>query len=541
MIMQIHKNVLTMGYRYSNICVSNDLIQLTNVPIIKKEVVCMEKYFMGIDTGTQGVRIGICNKKGEMVYTGEKKWKTIYPEVGWAEQHPDTWWDGITGLFEEISKNLRPEQLKEIRACCVCATSSTVIPVTVEGEPLMNAMMWMDARSREEMNFINATGHPVLQFCGEETSFEWMVPKALWMKKHRRELYDSCYKIVEQLDWINFKLTGEFSSSICNTTCKWNYVSSLGGYQDDFFEMIGFADYREKLVTDVYKIGDPIGKIRAELAKRFNFSEDMEIVCGSIDAHMALFGMNVLEENKLGIIMGTSFVHLCFSKDMPVIKGIWGPYENAILDGYWLLEGGQISASGLVNWFKENFHIEGTPDNPYKILTETLKKTDIGAEGLTVLDFFQGNRTPYKDGKAKGVIYGLNVKHTWEHIYRALLEAISFGTFNIIKNYEEQGYSVNSITACGGVTKDEAWMQMIADISGKEITINRDSQAGVLGCCVVSASQGRYYKTFQEAAGHMVTKKKVIKPDLSKHERYRKPFLKYLDLYTRLKDMMAAE
>ena len=101
---------------------------------------------------------------------------------------------------------------------------------------------------------------------------------------------------------------------------------------------------------------------------------------------------------------------------------------------------------------------------------------------------------------AKGVIFGLNIKHTWKHIYRAVLESVSYGTQNIIRNFEEQGYPVESITACGGVTKDRRWLQMISDVTGKPIIVNENIQAGVLGCCVVAASKGRFYDDFQSAA-----------------------------------------
>lgn len=112
----------------------------------------------------------------------------------------------------------------------------------------------------------------------------------------------------------------------------------------------------------------------------------------------------------------------------PDMKGIWGPYDGAVLDNMWLLEGGQISASGLVNWFRHNFHIPEKDGNPYGNLLGIPDEIPIGADGVTVLDFFQGNRTPYKDAMAKGVIFGLNIKHTWKHIYRAVLESVSYGT-----------------------------------------------------------------------------------------------------------------
>ena len=498
----------------------------------------MEAYFMGIDTGTQGVRIGISDTRGKLIFEKEQKWETEFPKVGWAEQNPLNWWEAVNGIFEQIAHTLDSEIRQNIKACCVCATSTTAIPVDQEGRPLMNAMMWMDARSRKEMQEINDTGHPVLDYCGKETSFEWMIPKALWIKRHRKDIYDVCYRIVDQLDWMNYQLCGKWSSSICNTTCKWNYVSSMGGYQRDFFEQIGFEDYEEKLTMRVDKIGDPVGTIRPELSEKYGFSREMQIVQGGIDAHMAMFGLDVLKPGKLGVIMGTSFIHLCLSDEKPDMKGIWGPYDGAVLDNMWLLEGGQISASGLVNWFRHNFHIPEKDGNPYGNLLGIPDEIPIGADGVTVLDFFQGNRTPYKDAMAKGVIFGLNIKHTWKHIYRAVLESVSYGTQNIIRNFEEQGYPVASITACGGVTKDRRWLQMISDVTGKPIIVNENIQAGVLGCCVVAASKGRFYNDFQSAAEHMVKPKFIVEPDMKNHEEYQPYFHKYLELYESLKDLM---
>ena len=484
------------------------------------------------------MRIGISDTRGKLVFEKEQKWETEFPKVGWAEQNPLNWWEAVNGIFEQIAHTLDSEIRQNIRACCVCATSTTAIPVDQEGRPLMNAMMWMDARSRKEMQEINDTGHPVLDYCGKETSFEWMIPKALWIKRHRKDIYDVCYRIVDQLDWMNYQLCGEWSSSICNTTCKWNYVSSMGGYQRDFFEQIGFEDYEEKLTMRVDKIGDPVGTIRPELCEKYGFSREMQIVQGGIDAHMAMFGLDVLKPGKLGVIMGTSFVHLCLSDEKPDMKGIWGPYDGAVLDNMWLLEGGQISASGLVNWFRHNFHIPEKDGNPYGNLLGIPDEIPIGADGVTVLDFFQGNRTPYKDAMAKGVIFGLNIKHTWKHIYRAVLESVSYGTQNIIRNFEEQGYPVESITACGGVTKDRRWLQMISDVTGKPIIVNENIQAGVLGCCVVAASKGRFYDDFQSAAAHMIKPKFIVEPDMQNHEEYQPYFHKYLELYESLKNLM---
>lgn len=503
----------------------------------------MNKLFMGIDTGTQGVRVGIVNEVGNVLASCEKKWDTFFPQLKWAEQNPLNWWENIQAAIGDCLGQLRFEQRKWIVSCAVCATASTVIPVKEDGTPLTNAIMWMDARSQEEMNSINKTQHPALRYCGGEVSFEWLIPKVLWIKKNEPEIYKSAFRIVEQLDWINFQLSGVWAASKCNATCKGNYSDLQNGFSEDFFKTIGLPDYREKIITDIRKPGEAIGRIRHNLSEQFGLNPDLVVVQGGIDAHIALLGMNAFSPGQMGIIMGTSFVHLSqVEQDPGDIQGIWGPYNNPIIDGMWLLEGGQITASGLVNWFIKNFHTPVDQEgNPYSALSEAALTVPPGSQGLTILDFFQGNRTPYKDANARGVIYGLNLQHTWKHIYRALIEGISFGTRNIVENQIKQGFDVNFIVGCGGVTKDKVWMQMISDVLGKPIAVNEEEQAGVMGCCLLAASGGRCYKTIKSAADAMIRFKEKYEPDMEIYEKYKKPYQRYLKLYQNLKNQMAED
>ena len=146
----------------------------------------------------------------------------------------------------------------------------------------------MDNRAVDQADRINATKHPVLRYCGDADSPEWMIPKVLWIKENQKDIYNRSYKIIEQLDYLNYKLCGVLSSSICQATCKWNYVESEGGYQKDFMEAIGLEDYEEKMVTRVDKIGTYLGKISPEFAREFDLNPDMIIVQGGVDAHLSL-------------------------------------------------------------------------------------------------------------------------------------------------------------------------------------------------------------------------------------------------------------
>ncbi len=493
-------------------------------------------YFIGVDLGTGGVRTSVIDTKGVVIVESEQNYDTYYPNIGWAEQNPSDWWKALSkALHECISKLSQSEKIK-IKAMCVCATSSTMVSVDKNGLPLSNAMLWMDSRSSDEALAINNTHHSVLKYCGGEVSAEWLIPKILWLKHNNRELYDQSYKLIEQLDLMNLNLSGEWITSNCNATCKSNYLDFNGGWQKDFFKTIGFEDYKDKLILDVKDVGEPIGKIRRSIAENLGISPDIMVVQGGIDAHIAILGLGVATGEKIGTIMGTSFVHLAFSKDAAFQNGIWGPYHNAVLPGYWLLEGGQISAGSIVKWFNKVFNIQSS--NPFDLMSNEAKSIPIGADGIVSLDFFQGNRTPYKNLNAKGVFYGLSLKHSRADIFRSILESVAFGTKNIIDNFESQGCKINSMVVCGGITKDPVWLQIIADVTCKSVIITENSQVGALGCCISAAVGMKTYSNFKEASSNMVREIRTVEPIAKNSVLYQDIFEKYLEVYSSLKNLM---
>ncbi|MGL4606666.1 MAG: FGGY-family carbohydrate kinase [Eubacteriaceae bacterium] len=498
------------------------------------------RYFMGVDTGTQSVRVVVTDLSGNVVASNEQVYETYYPKPGWAEQKPEDWWNSFNKAVETVMGSLSTGIRYSIAALSVCSTSSTVLPVDEEGNPLTDAIMWMDTRAVKEMETINATNHPILKYCGGEDSVEWMIPKTLWIKNNQPEIYEKSHKIIEQLDWMNYKLCGKFTTSICQAACKWNYVVCEGGWNEEFFNMIGLEDYKEKLVLDVKRLGEQIGVIDKDFAEKYDLNPEMIVVEGGIDAHVGMLGLGVATPGKLAMIMGTSFVQLGFAEKKLELEGIWGPYNEPVVPNAWLLEGGQISAGSIVKWFMREFEItNSSKGNPYEQMNQLVEEIEPGAEGLVALDFFQGNRTPYKDANAKGVIYGLTLSHTKGHIYRALLESVALGTKNIIDNFENQGCPVEVIVGCGGVTKDKTWMQIIADVTGKPIIVTVDPSAGGLGCAIIAAVGAKAYETFEEAAAGMVKEDYTVIPNPELYDIYQGIFENYTEIYNQLKETMA--
>ena len=490
--------------------------------------------FLGADFGTQGVRVGLADRQGKLLKTSEVKYPIHFPKPGYAVQDSGNWWAGFRKALKDVMDYCTPEQKKNIQAMAVCATSATVLPVDEQGNALDEAIMWMDVRAKDQEARINATKHPVLKYCGEEVSAEWFNPKALWLKENKREIYDKAYKIVEKIDFINYKLTGNWAASKVNAVCKWNYGEGEW-FNDEFMGMRCLEDYTDKIITNVLPMGATVGLLNEDLANEFGL-ERIPVIQGGIDAHIGMVGMGVVSPGKMAAIMGTSFVQLLFTENDRPMKGIWGPYKGAMIEGLTLLEAGQVSAGSIIKWYQEAFGLTG--DDGFQTMMEEAKDVPIGANGLRALDFFQGNRTPYKDSHATGAINGLTLNHKRADIHRAIMEAVALGFKNIVVNFEENGVPIDKVVATGGVTQDKLWMQIIADATGKEFIINENTNNGtILGCCILAATGCGSYDSLEEAAANMVHEKETVKPNLENTKKYEPIFQDYLALYQALKPL----
>ena len=153
----------------------------------------------------------------------------------------------------------------------------------------------------------------------------------------------------------------------------------------------------------------------------------------------------------------------------------------------------------------------------------------IGCDGLVINEFFQGNRTPYSDSKARGVFTGLSLAHSREHMYRAIQEAVCYGVEANLRKLREAGFEVKEFVACGGATKSRMWTQMHADVTGVPVTLTEVGDAVTLGSCILAAAGAGLYGSVQEAADAMVHERERIEPDMARHEQYRF----YADQYCR--------
>ncbi len=499
-----------------------------------------KSYVLGIDFGTQGLKTGIFTTDGTLIWKGEHSYPTAYPHVGRAEQDPSAWWHALGSVLREAAHGV---DLSRIEGVSVCATSSTVLVANEQGVPVSPAIMWMDKRAVAQTESINHNSDPevkeVLRFSGGKVSEEWMVAKTLYLKQTGK--LRPGMKVVEQLDWINFKLTGNWTASQCNAVCKWNYVIEKGGFSPAFFAAIGLPDYQAYWPENIIPVGGVVGRFTAEAAGHLGLAEGTPVFQGGIDAHIGMLGVGAVETGIMSLVMGTSFVHLVHAESPVFHPGLWGPYEDAILPHSWLIEGGQLSCGSLTTWFLQQFYPHVPADQLGSVYAELLaeaEKLPAGSEGLVMMDSWQGNRTPYRNPVATGAVVGLTLAHTRYHIFRAILEATAYGTKNIIQTFEQTKLPIHRIIACGGGTKNALWMQILSDVTGLVIETLEETEAGIKGCAIIAANGLGHFPSLKAAAQAMGEGGRVYTPQTDKQQAYEKYFAIYLDLHEKLFPVM---
>jgi ribulose kinase len=255
--------------------------------------------------------------------------------------------------------------------------------------------------------------------------------------------------------------------------------------------------------------------------------QGLPVAQGGADAFIAMIGLGVVRPGRLALITGSSHLQLGVS-DRPLHgKGLWGTYPDAVIPDRYIVEGGQTSTGSVVNWLKRLL-----PDGiSYDELNAGAKALPPGAEGLVVLEHFQGNRTPYTDAQARGVISGLTLKHGPAHLYRAVIEGVSFGTALIFETMRAHGFSPNEVVICGGCTRSDLWMQIHADTAGLPLVRTEVADAPALGSAILAAVGAGCYGNLIEASDAMVRVAGRVEPDRARHAAYQPFYEAYKDTY----------
>lgn len=504
----------------------------------------MPRYVLGIDAGTESIRSVIYDDQGHCVSVGVSENKTVFPRTGWCEQGVEQWERSIVGSIRDALANapISPDQVEGVG---VDATTCTVIHLDENRRPLRNAIMWMDLRAAKEAEEISRTGDPALKYVGyDRISAEWFPCKNLWVKRNQPDIYRKASTIFEHTDWVAFWLTGQITASINTVTVRWLYNVKEGGFPTSLYKAIDLDDIFDKLPQRIVRIGEVVGGITKEVSELTGLQAGIPVAGGAADASIGVIGVNALRPGKLALVTGSSQLHLGLTDVELHAPGIFGTYPSGLIPEAEMIEAGQTSTGSVLNWFMSDFlsaelkrEAEQRGISAYELMNEKAAEIPPGSEGVLVLEHWQGNRSPWVDATSRGVIRGLTLRHTPAHIYRAIMEGVAYGTAVILRVMKDGGVVFDEIIACGGATNSPLWMQIMADVTGKPITIPEEQQAVSLGSAIAATVAADIYASLEEAAGVMVRTATTVEPELKNARMYSELVNQYSLTYEALKDV----
>jgi FGGY-family pentulose kinase len=491
---------------------------------------------LGLDVGTQSLRAALVDAGGRTLAFGVAPITTVYPRPAWAEQDPHEWWEAARSAVGQALAltGVGPERIAGIGLDC---TACTVVACDIAARPLRGALLWMDQRSHREADLLSATGDPVLRYVSGRVSPEWMLPKALWLKRNERELYDRAERIVECTDWLMYRLTGRWTLSLNHVAVKWNYARPDGGWPRGLLAAAGLDDLPAKWPEDIVPLGRGDGVLCRTAAEELGLCAGTPVAEGGIDAYLGMLGMGATHAGDVAVIVGSSTCHLAQSGAGVFGSGAAGCYPDATVEGLYTLEAGQTATGSILDWYRRHFAAAEQAEadrrglSVYQVLDERAAATPPGADGLIVRDDWQGNRSPYKNPHARGVIAGLTLAHGPGHLFRAIYEATACGTRHILEDAAAHGLAVERVFLGGGGARSPLWLQIHADILKQPIHLTREGESCALGAAMAATLAAGIYPDFDAAAAAMVHIERTVEPRAEYAGLYDDLFGRYVNMY----------
>lgn len=493
--------------------------------------------YLTADGGTESLRARIYDLSGTCLGQKAVPYETRFSPGARAEQEPEDWWRA----FVEATRGAIAEAgvaPSEIEAIAYATTSCTVVALDAGGRALRPALLWMDVRAHAEADAVLATGDPALKINGAgrgPVSAEWMIPKALWLRRNEPATFDAAATICEFQDFLTLRLTGERVASLDNAGLRWHYDNRGEGWARGILKALDLEALEAKWPDRVVPPGEVVGTLTAAAAEALGLPRSVRVVQGGADALIGMIGLGVARPGQLALVTGSS--HLQFGvTEAPIhAPGVWGAYPDIVYPGRYIVEGGQTSTGSIINWLRR--FCGGSLD--LAVLNEKAAALEPGSDGLVVQDHFQGNRTPYTDPLSRGAIVGLTLAHEPHHVFRAMIEGIGFGTRSILDAFSEAGYACREITAGGGATASPLWMQIHADTAGIPVRIPASPDAPSTGSAVLAAHGAGRFASIDEGIAAMVRPGTCIEPRPREAALYEEIYRRYLALYPALKGALA--
>lgn len=495
-------------------------------------------FLIGIDIGTSGTKTLLIDETGHVVAGAGAEYPLHTPRPNWAEQNPSDWWNATVDTIRSVLAK-SGVAASDIKGIGLSGQMHGSVFLDDAHQVIRPALLWCDQRTAAQCKWIaEAVGVEdlVAETCNPVLT-GFTAPKIIWLRDEEPANFERLRKVLLPKDYIRFMLTGEFATEVSDASGTALLNVRERRWSSVVLDRIGLPN---DMLPSVFESQEISGRITPEVAALTGLAEGTPVVGGGGDQAAGAVGNGIVEQGIVSSTTGTSgvvFAHL----DEPFMDPELRTHTFChAVPGKWHVMGVMLSAGGSLRWLRDALCSDEravaalTGRDPYEYMTDAAAQAPVGSEGLIFLPYLTGERTPYPNPNAKGVFFGLHLRHDKRHLARAVLEGVAFGLRDSFEIIEAMGVRIEQVRASGGGARSPLWRQIQADVTGRpHCTINVD-EGPAYGVALLAGVGAGIWSSVPEACRATIRVVDQRDPDPDNKSAYDGYFGLYRRLYHQL-------
>jgi xylulokinase len=408
------------------------------------------------------------------------------------------------------------------------------------GEVLRPCIMWNDQRTGPQCEAITeAIGEQrLLELIGNPVLPGFTAPKIVWVREHEPEVYARAAHVLLPKDYVRFRLTGAYATEVSDAS-----GTALLDVQHRRWseEMLAALEIPPGWLPECFESPVVSAVISPGAAEETGLLPGTPVVGGGGDQAAQAVGSGIVREGVVSVTLGTSGVVFAASEQYRIEpQGRLHAFCHAVPDE-WHLMGVMLSAAGSLRWYRDSLGGEEraqaavTGADPYDILVAQAATAPAGSEGLLFLPYLSGERTPHPDPDARGVFFGLTLRHGKPHMVRSVIEGVTYGLRDSLELARSMGLRVEQVRASGGGARSALWRQILADIFESEIVLTNVTEGAAFGAALLAGVGVGAFSSVEEACERTIQITSRVEPGPDR-ELYADYYPIYRSLYPSLKE-----
>jgi sugar (pentulose or hexulose) kinase len=470
----------------------------------------VDKYLLGIDIGTSGVKSVLFSAAGDQVARSYRGYPIVSGNPGACEQDAGKWWRAVVETVREIC----PSPIaRHVKALSLSTQGGTVVPVDHDGNALAPAIVWSDSRAKTQRVAFERLFGDSHMYAKSGWHLTDGLP-ALQIARIRDEepaVFDKAAKFLTVPGYIAMKLTGEPAVDLSNAGIDQLIDIREGRYDSS---LLDFAGIDERQLAPIVKSGSVLGHLCRDASDRLGLPLSTMVVSGAHDQYAAALGAGIFGQGDILVGTGTAWAVCALTDNLDFSSGF--SLSSSAVEGKW---GALVSLphGGIcLDWLRDK--VFGSSVSYEKIDTEAARRPP-GADGLFFYPYFTGSVFPCMDNCSKATFVGLDLRHDRYHMARAVMEGVSFQVGWMSEGFREAG-EMQRVVFSGGASRSKLWTQLSADIFGCPLHVPLMPDLGCIGAAVMAGVGSGIYSSVRQGYECLSAPERVFEPSSAAADRY---------------------